>query len=73
MNTYVIDQPDVTGIPVRGSDKSFPIRRIYCIGRNYAAHTIEMGVILTAKSHFSFRRMPRMLIRQAFSLPNRKP
>ena len=43
MSTYVIDQPDVTAIPVRGTDASFPIRRIYCIGRNYAAHTIEMG------------------------------
>ncbi len=43
MSKYVIDQPEVTVIPVQGSDASFPIRRIYCIGRNYAAHTIEMG------------------------------
>ena len=55
MNMYD-DQPDVTGT-IRGSDKSFPIRRIYCVA-GYAAHTIEMVVILTAKSHFSFRRMP---------------
>lgn len=30
-------------IPVLGSDKVFPVRRIYCIGRNYAEHTREMG------------------------------
>ncbi|MGB2097843.1 MAG: fumarylacetoacetate hydrolase family protein, partial [Candidatus Puniceispirillales bacterium] len=56
MNTYVIDQPDVTGIPVRGSDKSFPIRRIYCIGRNYAAHTIEMGGDPDREEPFFFQK-----------------
>ena len=30
-------------IPVVGSDEMFPVRRIYCIGRNYAAHAREMG------------------------------
>jgi fumarylpyruvate hydrolase len=32
-------------IPVAGSDMVFPVRRIYCIGRNYRAHSIEMGSI----------------------------
>jgi fumarylpyruvate hydrolase len=32
-----------TYIPVVGSDEMFPVRRIYCIGRNYRAHAIEMG------------------------------
>ena len=32
-----------TYIPVVGSDEVFPVRRIYCIGRNYAAHAREMG------------------------------
>ena len=30
-------------IPVAGTDQVFPVRRIYCIGRNYAAHAREMG------------------------------
>lgn len=30
-------------LPVAGSDEVFPVRRIYCIGRNYAAHAREMG------------------------------
>lgn len=29
--------------PVAGSDQNFPIRRIFCVGRNYVAHAIEMG------------------------------
>ena len=32
-----------TYVPVVGSDMMFPVRRIYCIGRNYRAHAIEMG------------------------------
>ena len=43
MTAYVIDEPLLNTLPVEGESKSFPVRRIYCIGRNYAAHTIEMG------------------------------
>ncbi|HEX3138172.1 MAG TPA: FAA hydrolase family protein, partial [Casimicrobiaceae bacterium] len=32
-----------TFIPIAGSGELFPVRRIYCIGRNYAAHAREMG------------------------------
>lgn len=43
MSSYVINAPKPATIPVVGSDKSFPVRRIYCIGRNYVAHVEEMG------------------------------
>ena len=36
-------EPTVTSIPVAGSTARFPVRRIYCVGRNYAAHAREMG------------------------------
>lgn len=32
-----------TQIPIRGSKNTFPVRRIFCVGRNYAAHAREMG------------------------------
>ncbi len=38
----VFDIPQVT-VPVHGSDDLFPVRRVYCVGRNYAAHAREMG------------------------------
>jgi len=41
--TYIIDPPVVPSLPVIGSDKRFPIRRVFCIGRNYAEHAREMG------------------------------
>ena len=41
--TYVITPPRQAALPVRGTNKLFPIHRIYCVGRNYAEHTKEMG------------------------------
>ena len=43
MGAHVIDPPKTVALPVAGTDATFPVRRIYCIGRNYAAHAIEMG------------------------------
>jgi fumarylpyruvate hydrolase len=41
---YVFPPEPVVGVPVAGSDGAlFPVRRIYCVGRNYAAHAREMG------------------------------
>ena len=40
---YVIDPPDVVSMEVVGTDRRFPVRRVYCLGRNYRAHAIESG------------------------------
>ena len=40
---YAVAVKPPVGLPVMGSTKLFPARRIYCIGRNYAAHAREMG------------------------------
>lgn len=41
--TYVIEPLALPAIPVVGTNGSFPVRRIWCIGRNYADHAREMG------------------------------
>ncbi len=41
--SYVIPAPETPSVEVAGSSDRFPVRRIYCIGRNYAAHAREMG------------------------------
>lgn len=41
--TYIIAPPTQPSLPVIGSDQRFPIRRVFCIGRNYAEHAREMG------------------------------
>ena len=43
MSDYVIPAWDRPAVPVAGADQSFPVRHIYCVGRNYAAHAREMG------------------------------
>jgi fumarylpyruvate hydrolase len=40
---YAIQPPVVATVPVQGTDAEFPVARIFCVGRNYADHAIEMG------------------------------
>jgi fumarylpyruvate hydrolase len=41
--SYVVAPPVITALPVAGHPDLFPVRRVYCVGRNYAAHAREMG------------------------------
>ena len=38
----VIQNPPRVALPIVGSTDLFPVRRVYCVGRNYAAHAREM-------------------------------
>ena len=58
MSDFVIDAPRPPTLSVRGSDARFPVRRVYCIGRNYAAHTIEMGGDPDRDPPFFFQKNP---------------
>lgn len=41
--TFVFDPMPTPSLPVAGEEARFPVRRIFCVGRNYAAHAREMG------------------------------
>ncbi|MDN0074330.1 fumarylacetoacetate hydrolase family protein [Crenobacter sp. SG2303] len=41
--SYLFPPVATVGLPVAGRDAQFPVRRVYCVGRNYAAHAREMG------------------------------
>ena len=41
--TFVFPPPIQVSVPVLGSAARFPVRRIFCVGRNYAEHAREMG------------------------------
>jgi fumarylpyruvate hydrolase len=43
MTAYVLSPPATPAVPVKGEGGSFPVRRVLCVGRNYAAHRREMG------------------------------
>jgi len=56
MTKFVIDPAPQVCLPIRGSNESFPVRRIYCIGRNYADHAIEMGHDPNKEPPFFFQK-----------------
>ena len=41
--TFAFAPTPTVGLPIIGSTELFPVRRVYCVGRNYAAHAREMG------------------------------
>ncbi len=57
MHDHVIPAVKVHEIPVEG-EGMFPVRRVYCIGRNYAAHAIEMGHDPNREPPFFFQKNP---------------
>ncbi|NIA70408.1 fumarylacetoacetate hydrolase family protein [Pelagibius litoralis] len=60
--TFAIQPPATATLPVRGSDSLFPIHRVYCVGRNYAAHAIEMGHDPDREDPFFFQKNPDNLV-----------
>lgn len=56
MTQYTFTPPAETLIPVVGTDALFPVRRIYCVGRNYAEHAREMGADPNREPPFFFSK-----------------
>ncbi|MBD8877152.1 fumarylacetoacetate hydrolase family protein [Roseibium polysiphoniae] len=59
---YVIDLPQQVAAAIEGTDDTFPVRRIYCIGRNYADHAIEMGHDPDREPPFFFQKNPNNIV-----------
>ena len=68
-SAFVIPPPEVASLPVRGTSERFPVHRIYCVGRNYAAHAIEMGHDPDREPPFFFQKNPDTLIPGGGSFP----
>jgi fumarylpyruvate hydrolase len=65
---YVIPPPPRVALGVRDSEARFPVHRIYCVGRNYAAHAREMGHDPDREPPFFFQKNPDDLV-EAGSVP----
>ena len=68
---YVISPPTQVSLPVRDSDAAFPVHRIYCVGRNYAAHAVEMGHDPDREPPFFFQKTPTIFCPKAVTSPIR--
>jgi fumarylpyruvate hydrolase len=66
--SFVISPPPQAAIAVAGEAKSFPVRRIWCVGRNYLEHIREMGNDERAPPFF-FAKHPDMLVPDGATIP----
>lgn len=69
MTQYTFAPPAETLIPVVGSDALFPVRRIYCVGRNYAEHAREMGVDPDREPPFFFSKPRDAVVPSGGNIP----
>ena len=59
---YAFDPNPVVAIPVVGTDKLYPVHRVYCVGRNYAEHAREMGSDPDKEPPFFFSKSPDNIV-----------
>lgn len=65
---YVIAPPALAAVPVAGGGL-FPVRRVYCVARNYAAHAVEMGHDPDREPPFFFQKNPDDLVTEGGDFP----
>jgi len=58
---YVIPLWQPVSLPISGSDRRFPVRRIFCVGRNYREHVREMGGDPEREAPFFFMKPPEAI------------
>jgi fumarylpyruvate hydrolase len=68
MADYVIAPPAIASVPVRGGG-AFPVRRIFCVGRNYAEHAREMGHDPDREAPFYFMKPADSLVLNGADMP----
>lgn len=66
---YVFAPQPIPTLAIRGSDKLYPVHRIYCVGRNYAEHAIEMGHDPNREAPFFFQKNPDTLVPSGGTFP----
>jgi fumarylpyruvate hydrolase len=66
---YAIPLPDPVTLPVADSDAVFPVLRVFCVGRNYAEHAVEMGHDPDREPPFFFMKPAVAVVPGGGSLP----
>ncbi|GHF01876.1 fumarylacetoacetate (FAA) hydrolase [Aliiroseovarius zhejiangensis] len=67
--TWAIPCPAQPSLAIEGSDARFPVRRIYCVGQNYAAHAREMGSNPDQEPPFFFSKPADALVADGTTVP----
>ena len=69
MTKYLFAPSAVASVPIRGRDEHFPIRRIFCVGRNYEAHAREMGLEADREAPFYFTKASAHYVPSGATVP----
>ncbi|WP_133646077.1 fumarylacetoacetate hydrolase family protein [Paraburkholderia flava] len=69
MVQFAIPAPAVTSVAIAGSDERFPVRRVFCVGRNYADHALEMGGNPDREPPFFFQKPTDAVVPAAGTIP----
>ena len=69
MSNYVFPPAPQAAVPVRGSDQLYAVSRIFCVGRNYAAHAREMGFDPDREPPLYFNKTPADLVLTGATVP----
>jgi fumarylpyruvate hydrolase len=67
--TELFTLPPHPVLPIVGEEARFPVRRIFCVGRNYAAHAAEMGFAATRDAPFYFTKTPSAVCPSGATIP----
>lgn len=69
MTNFIMPPPSPIALPVVGSDKQFAVRRIYCVGKNYADHVREMGGDPNTSTPVFFTKSRETIVRSGAKIP----
>jgi fumarylpyruvate hydrolase len=67
--SYAITPPAIPSLPILGSDQRFPVRRVFCIGRNYAEHAREMGATVDKDTPMFFCKPADAIVADGADVP----
>ena len=69
MSSYIFPPTPQAAVPIQGSAQQYAVSRIFCVGRNYAAHAREMGFDPDREPPFYFNKTPAHLVASGATVP----
>ncbi|MFT4621087.1 MAG: fumarylpyruvate hydrolase [Sulfitobacter sp.] len=69
MTTYLFPPAPQPSLAIEGEDTSYPVHRIFCVGRNYVAHATEMGGEVDREAPWYFMKSAHALVLSGVTLP----
>ena len=69
MTTFAFPPADPVSLPIANTEARFPVRRIYCIGRNYADHVKEMGGDVKRSEPIFFTKAAETIVQHKTNIP----